>query len=535
MRSRIRGRLRTWATVGAALAVVAGTAAAAPPRSADGGLPPEITAIMSKPAYRHAQWGLLEVDPANGRVVHSQYPDQFFMPGSTAKVVTISGAWHALGPDRRFTTPVHAIGRVDGSTLTGNLALVAQGDLTMGGRTKPDGSVDFTPIDHTYADDIPGATLTPEDPLAGLDQIARQVRDAGITRVDGDVVIDARLFTPPPISPQPTPLIVNDNVIDLLSTPTSPGRPAQLTWRPQVAPYQVTSDVRTVEAGGTTDIQVSTSPDGTGISLTGTIAADSAPTLKISQVKDPNAFGRTALIEALGRAGVTVTAPPTGPNPDGALPAGYDGDPQVAAYVSPPYRDYAKLILNVSHNLGANLALCNIATLHGSTNCFDGFPVIRDFLADTAQVDPTQFQMADGRGDVPVDRVTPAGLNQLLAYWLRTPDADAFRTSLPILGVSGTGALYCTGDDCPAKGKVFAKPGTIIGFDELNQQLAVNAQTYAGYLEAEDGHLFTFFVGVNGAAAPDIQGFFDVNDDVDQIAVILQQEACAEHRNGHRA
>ncbi|WP_327071322.1 D-alanyl-D-alanine carboxypeptidase/D-alanyl-D-alanine endopeptidase [Kitasatospora sp. NBC_01302] len=507
---------------------MAGTAAAAPAEHPHSGFGPDITAIMDKPAYEHAQWSVLEIDPASGRVIHSTYPDQFFMPGSTIKLITISGAWHALGPDHRFTTPVNAVGHLDGSTLTGNLALVAQGDLTMGGRTKPDGSVDFTSIDHTYADDIPGATLTPEDPLAGLDQIAHQVHDSGITTVDGDVVIDPRLFTPPPISPQPTPLIINDNVIDLLSTPTSPGQPAQLSWRPQVAPYQVTSNVQTVEAGGTTDIQVSTSPDGTAITLSGTIAADAQPTLKNSQIQDPNAFGRTALIEALGRAGVTVTAPPTGPNPENTLPASYTGDPQVAALVSPPYRDYAKLILNVSHNLGANLALCNMAVSRGSTNCFDGFPVIHDFLTRTANVDPTQFQMADGRGDVPVDRVTPTGLNQLLAYWLRTPDADAFRTSLPILGVSGTGALFCT-SDCPAKGKVFAKPGTIIGFDQLNQQVAVNAQTYAGYLQADDGHLYTFFVGVNGAAAPNIQGFFDVNDDVDEIAVLLQQEACAEH------
>ncbi|WP_234434915.1 MULTISPECIES: D-alanyl-D-alanine carboxypeptidase [Streptomyces] len=364
------------------------------------------------------------------------------MPGSTVKLITISGAWHALGPDHRFTTPVNAVGVRNGSTLTGNLALVAQGDLTMGGRTKPDGSVDFTPIDHTYADDVPGATLTPEDPLAGLDEIAHQVRDSGITTVDGDVVIDARLFTPPELNPQPTPLIINDNVIDL----------------------------------------------------------------------------------------------PTGPNPDGKLPASYTGDPRVAAFVSPPYREYAKLILNVSHNLGANLALCNMAVNRGSSNCFDGFPVVHDFLSQTAKVDPTQFQLADGRGDVPVDRVTPTGLNQLLAYWLRTPDADAFRTSLPILGVSGTGALFCT-TDCPAKGKVFAKPGTIIGFDQLNQQFAINAQTFAGYLEADDGHLYTFFVGVNGAAVPNIQGFFDVNDDVDEIAVILQQEACREdaaHRSDHK-
>jgi len=524
----MRSRLRAWAAAGAAVLVVAGTAAAAPANHPHDDLGPEITSIMNKSAYQHAQWGVLEVDAASGRVVHSQFPDQFFIPGSTAKLLTISSAWHTLGPDHRFTTPVHAVGQRNGSTLNGNLALVAQGDLTMGGRTKPDGSVDFTTIDHTYANDLPGATLTPEDPLAGLDQIAHQVRDAGITEVNGDVIVDPRLFAPPPLEPTPVPLIINDNLVDLLSTPTAVGQTAQLTWRPQVAPYQVTTAVKTVAAGGPTDIQVSTSPDGTAITLSGTIAADAQPALKVSPVHDPNAFGRTALIEALGRAGVTVTATPTGPNPEGDLPASYNGDPQVAAFVSPPYREYAKLILKVSHNLGANLALCNMAASQGSKDCFDGFPVIRHFLTDVAGVDPTQFELADGRGGVGVDRATPAGLNQVLAYWLHTPDADAFRHALPILGVDGTLALSCT-TDCPAKGKVFAKTGTVIDFDELNQRVAVTAQVLAGYLETDDGCLHTFFLGVNDATAADLAGYFAINDDVNQIAALLQEQASAAH------
>ncbi|MGA5821530.1 D-alanyl-D-alanine carboxypeptidase/D-alanyl-D-alanine endopeptidase [Kitasatospora sp. NPDC094028] len=528
MRRTIRGRLPAWAATAATLAVLAGTAAA-PPAAADDDLGPAIEAIMHKPGYEHAQWGVLESDPATGEVFHSRFADQFFVPGSTAKLVTISGAWHALGPDHRFTTPLFATGTRTGSTLDGNLALVAQGDLTMGGRTRPDGTVDYTPIDHTSANDLPGATLTPEDPLAGLDMIAHQVREAGITRVDGDVVVDPRLFALPALDPQPTPLIVNDNVIDLLTTPTSPGSGAQLTWRPQVAPYQVTSTVETVAAGGATDIQVSASPDGTRITLSGTIAADAQPVLRISHVQDPNAFGRTALIEALARAGVTVTAEATGPNPDGKLPASYDGDPRVAAYVSPPYSQYAKLILKVSHNLGANLALCNMAVTRGSRNCFDGFGVEHDFLTDVAHVDPAQFQLADGRGGVFEDRATPRGLDRLLAYWLRTPDADAFRHALPILGVDGSLAISCT-TDCPAKGKVFAKPGTVVGADDLNQRIAYNAQNLAGYLETDDGCLHLFFVGVNGASATDINDVIRIFDDVNQIAALLQEQASAGRR-----
>jgi D-alanyl-D-alanine carboxypeptidase/D-alanyl-D-alanine-endopeptidase (penicillin-binding protein 4) len=524
MKPMTRGRLRTWAATALTLVTMLGGVSIAPTASADtDDLSPAIEAIMHKPEYEHAQWGLLETDPASGNVIHSQFANQVFIPGSDTKLVTISAAWHTLTPGYRFTTPIYASGTRSGSTLSGNLFLVAQGDLTMGGRTKPDGGVDFTTIDHLDAS-VPGATLTPEDPLAGLDQLAQQVHDAGITRINGDVVVDPRLFTPPALDPQPTPLIINDNVIDLLTTPTSAGQPAQLFWRPQVAPYHVTSTVQTVAAGGTTSIQVSTSPDGTQITLSGTIAADAQPLLKISGVKDPNAFGRTALIEALARAGVTVTATPTGPNPENTLPAGYIGDPQVAAYVSPPYSEYAKMILNVSHNLGANLALCNMAVLQGSKNCLDAFPTERAFLADVAHVDPAQFQLADGRGGEPSDRITPQGLVDLLSYWLRTPDANAFRESLSILGVRGNNAINCT-ENCPAQGKVFSKPGTIIGLDLLNNQLEVGDQSQAGYLVTDDGRILVFAVLVNGAATADIQSFLSIYGDTNEISALLQEEA----------
>ncbi|MFB6820407.1 hypothetical protein ACFCXA_02295 [Streptomyces virginiae] len=40
-----------------------------------GGFDPRITAIMRKPDYRNAQWGLLQTDPDDGRVVHSLFPE----------------------------------------------------------------------------------------------------------------------------------------------------------------------------------------------------------------------------------------------------------------------------------------------------------------------------------------------------------------------------------------------------------------------------------------------------------------------------
>ncbi|MCM2420240.1 D-alanyl-D-alanine carboxypeptidase/D-alanyl-D-alanine-endopeptidase [Streptomyces sp. RKAG293] len=532
MRSIPRGR-RTWAgivtTVTATMmATVATVGAAGPVPAHHDDLSPEIRAIMDKPAYEHAQWGLLEVEGSTGRVVHSQYPDQFFIPGSTGKLVSVSSAWHALGGEHRFTTPVQALGRRTGSVLNGSLALVAQGDLTMGGRTKPDGSVAYTPIDHTYANDVPGATLTPENPLAGLDMIAQQVRRSGLTKVQGDVAIDSRIFSTasaPQLDPLPTPLIINDNVIDLLTTATTPGRPAQLSWRPQVAPYQVTSTVKTVAAGGTTNIVVNASPDGTRISLSGTIAAGAKPELRISPVQDPAAFGRTALIEALARAGVTVTAHPTGPNPSGLLPRSYAGTQRVAAYVSPIFAEYTKLIFKVSHNLGANLTICLMAVSTGSHACADGFGVINSFLRQ-AGIDPTQVQMLDGRGGNPNDRVTPRVEDEILHYWQGTEEAKRFREALPILGVDGSLTSVCEGSPtCPGKGKVWGKPGTFAGFDAVNQRATVGAWTLGGYLAAGHGKLNTFYIAMTGASAPDINGVLAIGNDVARIAGLLQQEA----------
>lgn len=520
MRSVTRSRMG----IAVAAGLVAVTCAAALPSSArpSSGLDPRITAIMAKPIYKYGQWGLLQVNPRTGRVIQTRFAKQFFIPGSTAKLFAVSGAWATLGSNHRFTTPVYAVGRRARGTLRGNLVLVGQGDLTMGGRTKPDGTVDFTSIDHTYANDVPGATLTPENPLAGINQIARQIRRAGITQVRGNVAVDDRLFTSiPDLDPSPTPLIINDNVIDVLTTPTRPGRAAKLFWRPKVAPYQVTSSVRTVRRGGVTNLAVTASPGGTRIKVSGTIAANAKPVLRISNITNPAAFGRTALIEALHRAGVSVTARPTGPNPTRLLPRSYRSDPRVGAYVSPPFAQYGRLIFKVSHNLGANLAVCLMAVAKGSHDCFDGFAVLKAFL-ERAGVDTGQVQLLDGRGGNPVDRATPTAEVQMLEYWLHTRDAARFRRALPILGVDGDLGLVCR--HCRARGKVFAKTGTVAGLDAVNNRVAVGAKTVAGYLAVGHGRYDVFFLGVNDASVHNINGVIRILHDTGKIAAILQQD-----------
>ena len=494
-------------------------------------LGPKVAKIMDSSPYRYGEWGYLEVDPSNGRPVRALGPaDRLYIPGSATKLFSVSATLDDLGFDHRFKTPLYAQGKVNNGKLDGDLVLVAKGDMTMGGRTAPDGSVSYTPLDHTDANDVPGATLTPEDPLAGLDEIAEQVRESGITRVGGDVVIDTRLFGPAPpgepdpnLDPWPSPITINDNVIDVQIEPGKVGeKPKVVKWRPQVAPYRIDVQAKTVKAGNPTTVSVSADPDGRLV-VGGDIAADAGKQLRVASVEDPAAFARTAMIEALERADVSVDASPTGSNPASELPkrGSYEANAEVAAYESPPFSEYAKLILKVSHNYGANLNVCLMAVEAGSTDCNDGFPVMKKFFEE-AGVDTDEVSLADGRGGNPSDRFTPRAATDLLRYWLDEPQAETFREMLPELGVNGSLAEPCK--DCPAKGKVFAKTGTVALPDFVNGRLIL-AKTLGGYMEAEPGRFHVFYLVVNGASAQNIDDLLKVVDDVADISAILQEEA----------
>jgi serine-type D-Ala-D-Ala carboxypeptidase/endopeptidase (penicillin-binding protein 4) len=425
------------------------------PEAMAAGLDAHIQQIMDKPIYRHARFGLLEVDPTSGKTINELASDRFFVPGSTTKLFTVSAGWDTLGPDSTITTPLVSTGSVSGDTLDGDLVLIASGDLTMGGRLKPDGSIDYAPLDHTYADAVPGASLTPEDPLAGLDDLARQVRSRGISHLQGDVIIDDRLFKPDPDLLAQTPIIINDNVIDLLTTPTQPGQPAALGWRPQTAANHVDFQVKTVDKGQPTAVSVTPGAGGV-ITVTGTIAADAAPYLQVVPIAQPAAFARTALIEALGRAGVDVSAGALGPNPTPPDLAPGSAAAPLARLVSPPFREDAKLILKVSHNLGADLVVCLLAVHAGSRNCQDGFAAIKAFDRK-AGVDLNQVSQADGAGGAPGDLFTPRAMVTLLTWWTRQPDFTMFRRSLPILGEEGDLAVF--GTTSPARARSSPRRG----------------------------------------------------------------------------
>ena len=225
---------------------------------------------------------------------------------------------------------------------------------------------------------------------------------------------------------------MNENVIDITVTPSSSGEPATIDWRPKTAAITVEGDVKTV-AGDAAEIAVETVRPGV-VKVTGEVAAGSPPTLVISQIPDPAAFARTAFIEALARAGVTVTAEAGGPNPTGILPdsGSYSDATKVAERISLPFSEYIKVILKVSYNRGADLMVCLAAVKAGSRDCTAGIKQELDLLSRMG-LDTTGTYIFDGAGSDDHGKTTTAdetpgpgedhcrALGRRISPWPRNP------------------------------------------------------------------------------------------------------------------
>jgi D-alanyl-D-alanine carboxypeptidase/D-alanyl-D-alanine-endopeptidase (penicillin-binding protein 4) len=501
-------------------AVVPAATAATPPVA---GLDPAALEVMNRPAYANGEWLISVRDLNTGESLISLNADQLVEPASVTKTYSMGAGWLQFGPDNQVVTPVKRRGQVVGSRLKGDLILVGEGDLTMGGRTKPDGTVDFTNLDHNDANPLPGATLTTEDPLAGLDALARQVRASGVRSVSGDVIVDDRLWETADLVPNGpvSPIIINQNLIDLTITPTAAGQAAKIDMSPKVAPWRVVNEVKTVPAGGKTKIVDPSSPKHGKLVLTGTIAADAAPAVKTWDFADPARFARTAFIEALRRAGVKVQANAIAANPAGRLPAksAVTALPAVAELKSLSLQQEATYVLKVSYNRGAQTMICRLAVAAGSTDCDDGLAKAAQLLG-AAGLNTSEAMLIDGSG-LEGNYITPDNQVQLQTIMSRRPDAAAWQATMPIMGVDGSLATVQKGG--PATGKIFAKTGTLAGGNLFNDKILFPAKALGGYMDAKSGRRLAFAIVAANSVFSDIEGAFEANDDVGKVATIIQQ------------
>ncbi len=485
-------------------------------------LPRKIQSIIDAPRYVHSQWGILVADLETGKTIYALNADKLFAPASTTKLFTMAAGLDTFGADYQFETPIYRNAPVNSAgELKGDLILVASGDLTLGGRTDVNGHIAFTEMDHTDAgmDGPLSAVLTEQDPLAGINNLASQVAASGIKRVCGDVIIDDRLFGASTAGPGfiRTPITVNDNLIDFVITPSEPGMDATVKWRPRTSAYRVDTQVKTIASTEMPRILI-TSNNSNRILVRGQMPAKQKPSIRVWQVEDPASFARTLLIEALRRANVKVDISPYGKNPSYRLPEknAYKKMQRVALLRSPPYSETVKLILKVSHNLGADITPLLVAAKNGKYTFEEGMAIEGVFLK-RAGVDIKSISLADGQGGERGDLITPRAAVQLLKYMTTRPCFKAYHDALPVLGVDGSLA-HSVPPDSPARGKVCAKTGTIVEGDLLNDRPILLVKGLAGYITTSGGRKLAFAIYVNNVPIKELDDMLKVGNDLGKIS-----------------
>lgn len=505
------------------------------------GIAAPMRAVMQKPPYRGSVWGLRVVDLDQGRTLLDLNPDCRFYIASVRKVFSVGELLNEVGPRHRYDTPIHRRGALSKSgLLNGDLILVASGDLTMGGRTNPDGSIAIGNLDHNEANSLGNADLTKPDPLAGYRDLARQIARAGIRRVTGEVIIDDRLFQPYLFRDEfeVRPIFVNDDVVDVAIRPTRAGEPAAVEVRPLSSALRVKTPIRTGRRGSSLELSVKPAVPpcigrpGCAATVAGSVPIDLDPPLtgrfplvRTVRIPDPASYARTVLIELLRENGVRVDAPAVSPNPVALLPRQrtYPAATKVAELRGLPYADSAKLVLKVSYNIGADASLLLFGLTQGVDSMDAALAKERRVLASRYGIGAAQYDFPDGSGGGE-SRALNRAVTRMLSVMSKSAAFPAYLDGMPILGVDGSLAAVTDFQSDPtlkrATGQVRAKTGTYV--DETGTVL--KAQALGGYVTTKAGRRLAFQLAVNNVPIAGIDDVVQVFQDQGRLSAILWRD-----------
>lgn len=423
----------------------------------------------------------------DGHTVYAHDEGRLLLPASTAKLFTAAFALDRLGPDYRTHTDVVAAGSVRGGRLRGPLVLRGRGDPTLAG-------VDWA------------------------DQLATQIHDMGIRRIDGGIAGDDTVFRGPSIGSgweasdlqtyygaQAGGLDIDENTMTL----TVPAAKAN-----EAAEFGIAPD----DAAITIAVQPAASPEwyralGSSTVHVMGVAGDGATRRSRLSIPDPALTAARRLQSALERRGVRVHGEARSVRWPVAAPTGET----VASFPSPPLTD----VLRAGLKRSQNLYLQSVFLLTGLESA-DGREVrAEDAAADALAVwlsargiGPSATMLDEGTGLSRHDLTTAASLTHLLASMDASPVAATWRGLLPVAGVDGTLAHRMR--DTAAAGNVTAKTGSMSFVNAL-----------AGYVTTKSGQRLAFAILLNNYRPPAKSAGTvpPVSEDVDAIAVMLAEAA----------
>lgn len=438
---------------------------------------------LDAPELRRHLWGV-SIIGHDGRHLFGRNEDRLFIPASNTKLVVSAVGTVMLGPDFTVRTSVYGAGPVVDSVLHGDLVLYGRGDPTYSKRC--------------YDIDQSRAGACDEDPAAKLGDLARQIRERGIRRIDGDLVGDGSYFDQELVHPAwetydlswwyaapVSGLGFNDNSIDVeIAAVDSGDVQPRITFSPDVGIATIENRAWIGPRDARRTFDIVRSADGSRYIATGVIPIGSPRRSEHLAVIDPNRFTALAFRKELITQGIVVTGEIRSTT-DSADYAVARATPPLAEVSSRPLRDWVFPVLNTSQNWFADMILKQLGRRFGDAGSWrEGLAVERRFLIDSVSIDSTLFALSDGSGLAANNLVAPVAFTQLLSWMRNHPTYEAFAAGMPQSGELGS--LRRRFISTPLEGRVRAKTGSINRVNSLS-----------GYVERENGQVITFSIQAN--------------------------------------
>jgi serine-type D-Ala-D-Ala carboxypeptidase/endopeptidase (penicillin-binding protein 4) len=405
-----------------------------------------------------------------GQVLLERNPQSPQTIASITKMFTTAEALHFLGPDYKFKTTFWRRGDIRDGALLGSLLVVGGGDPNISGRF--------------YNDDF----------NAVFDKWAQGLVQAGVRHIVGDLVLNASFFDAQARHPEwpkdqeakwyqapVSALAFNDDVVLVSIRPGGrPGKPVAVSIDPPTGVLRPLSSARTVGSGGAVRLAVGRSAGSDYVTVSGTVPSRPVWWSTPIAVDDAPEFFGAALKGRLKAAGITMTGSivekPMKPDASWTLIAQTESQilPTLAVVNKHSQGFYAEQVFKTV-----------AAEKTGQGTWANAIATEKEFLAALG-LDPTRYDLHDGSGLAPTNRVAAGDLVAFLRAMNKHPHAAAWKATLAASGES-EGTLRHRFRDPEMRGRVLAKTGTIKG-----------VSTLAGYVTGESGKTYVFAILLNG-------------------------------------
>ncbi len=461
-----------------------------------------IRANLARSEIRRGRVGVKVVSLDTGKTVFEENAEKYFMPASNMKSFTIAAALEKLSPDFRFVTSVYAPAMPDASgTIRGDLSVYGRGDVSF------------------------SAAFNDGDYYKGLDALAAKIQQAGVKRIEGNLIGDESYFSGDAIpsgwewddlqwyyGAEVSALLVNDNAVDLSVKPNSvTGAPCTVQILPVNLVVRIVNRCTTTTSGVKRDLQIVKKLDQNVLEINGTMPSNDKEFKGYIAVSHPAELFLALLRQSLIQKGIVITGQNRVINAEDKVAstvASPAAPVEITKLESPPLSLIAAKTMKPSQNLytetilralGEQMKTVSIQNAVGaqaatnlpSYNPFNpkagssehGLFAVRAFLHEIG-VAPDGVLQYDGSGLSRHNLITPNSAVQLYTYMARSRYASVWRDALPIGGVDGT--LKNRFTRTSAANNVRGKTGTI---DQVS--------ALSGYVTTVSGERFVFSTVVN--------------------------------------